>query len=53
MLVMQSAASIGFKIWGSWIRVQKISIFMGKFPKKNSNYPGNFTKKIDFSRQIS
>src|SRR6218665_1378862 len=33
------AASIWFEIWGSWIRVKKISIFPGKF-RKNFDFPG-------------
>src|SRR6218665_2647567 len=39
-----TAASIWFEIWGSWIRLKKISISTGKFPK-NFNFSGNFTKE--------
>ena len=39
-----TAASIWFEIWGSWIRVKKISISTGKF-LKNFNFSGNFTKE--------
>src|SRR6218665_3980327 len=35
------AASIWFKIWGSWIQAKIISIF-----------PGKFRRNFDFSRQI-
>ena len=55
------AASIWFEIWGSWIRVNKISIFQanlrdisifeGNFTK-NFVSPGKFSKKFDFFRQI-
>src|SRR6218665_2850770 len=38
---INAAASIWFKIWGSWIRVNKISIF-----------PGKFQKNFDFFRQF-
>src|SRR6218665_3190091 len=34
-----------FEIWGSWIRVQKISISTGKFPK-NFNFFRQFYKRI-------
>ena len=37
--------------WGSWIRVNKISIFPGKFPR-NLDFFRQFHKKIRFSRQI-
>src|SRR6218665_2994275 len=40
-----TAASIWFEIWGSWIRVKKISIFRGKFPK-NFNFFRQFYKRI-------
>src|SRR6218665_1897212 len=40
-----TAASIWFEIWGSWIRVKKISIFTGKFPK-NFNFFRQFYKRI-------
>src|SRR6218665_1786836 len=45
------AASICFEIWGSWIRVNKISIFQANF-REISNFSGNFTKNFDFSGQI-
>src|SRR6218665_1367106 len=58
--VYPPAASIWFEIWGSWIRVQKISISSGNLTKQNSIFQanfrkisffsGNFTKqKVDFS----
>src|SRR6218665_1695479 len=37
--------SIWFEIWGSWIRVKKISISPGKFPK-NFNFFWQFYKRI-------
>src|SRR6218665_2697377 len=39
-----TAASIWFEIWGSWIRVKKISISTGKFPK-NFDFFRQFYKK--------
>src|SRR6218665_371587 len=45
-----TAASIWFEIWGSWIQVNKISIFPGKF-QRNFDLSGNFTKNFDFPRQ--
>src|SRR6218665_3010122 len=42
----------GLKSGGSWIRVQKNSIFAGKFPK-NFHFSSNSTKNFAFSRQIS
>src|SRR6218665_1836317 len=41
------AASMWFEIWGSWIRVKKILIYPGKFPK-NFDFSGKF-KKFEFS----
>src|SRR6218665_1914128 len=40
-----TAASIWFEFWGSWIRVKKISISTGKFPK-NLNFFRQFYKRI-------
>jgi len=45
----QSAASIWFEIWGSWIRVNEILIFLGKFPR-NFDFFSQF-KKSRFARQ--
>ena len=42
----------GLKSGGSWIPVRKISIFQANF-KKNRFFPGNFTQKIRFSKQVS
>src|SRR6218665_3688906 len=46
-----TAASIWFEIWGSWIRVNKISIFQAG-SKKISVFAGKFSKNFDFFRQI-
>src|SRR6218665_1626515 len=40
------------EIWGSWIRVKRILISTGKFPK-NFNFFRQFYKNIEFSRLIS
>src|SRR6218665_3950057 len=42
-----AVASIWFEIWGSWIRVNKILIFPGKFTK-HLGFSGNFTRSVDF-----
>src|SRR6218665_2127135 len=39
------AASIWFEIWGSWIRVNKISIFQANL-RDISIFEGNFTKNF-------
>src|SRR6218665_2531641 len=54
-----TAASIWFEICGSWIRVKKISISTGKFPKnfnffrqfykRRSSFAGKFPKILIFS----
>src|SRR6218665_3182448 len=53
-----SAVSIWFEIWGSWIRVNRISIFPGKFPRnfdffqaisQKNGFSGKFLKNFDFS----
>src|SRR6218665_141570 len=59
---MHAAASIWLEIWGSWIRVNKISIFPGKCLKnfnfsrqifaKISIFSGKFVTNFSFSRQI-
>jgi len=49
--LLDAAASTWCEIWGSWIRVQKIPIFPGKFPR-NFEFSSNFTKHFHFSRQI-
>src|SRR6218665_3119570 len=46
--LLHPRASIWFEIWGSWIRVNKISIFPGKF-RNISIFPGNL-KKISISQ---
>src|SRR6218665_4133431 len=51
---MHAAASIWFEIWGSWIRVKKISIFRAHL-SEISIFSGNFTKflkNFDFLRQF-
>src|SRR6218665_2236972 len=45
---MSAAASIWFEIWGSWIRVNKISIFPGTFLRNFDFFSGNFTKNFNF-----
>src|SRR6218665_2949555 len=44
-----AAESIWFKIWGSWIRVKRISIFQGKFPR-NFDFFRYFHKRVLFSQ---
>src|SRR6218665_1762578 len=61
-MLLLSAASIWFEIWGSWIWVQKNFDFPGKFPKNVNflrqfhktkfDFPGKFTKNFDFFRQF-
>src|SRR6218665_3211207 len=41
------SASVWFEIWGSWIRVKRISIFQVNF-REISIFLGNFTKEFDF-----
>src|SRR6218665_992388 len=51
---MHAAASIWFEIWGSWIRVKKISIFRAHL-SEISIFSGNFTKflkNFHFLRQL-
>src|SRR6218665_1340289 len=47
-----AAASIRFKIWGSWNLVKKIRFFKKHF-RKFFIFFRQFHKKIDFSGQIS
>ena len=49
--VSTSSFNLVSNLGGSWIRVNKISIFPGKFPR-NFNFLGNFTKNFDFSWEI-
>src|SRR6218665_3863172 len=42
-----TAASIWFEIWGSWIQVNKILIFPGKF-QRNFNFFRQFHKQFQF-----
>ena len=46
------AASIWFEVWGSWIRVQKISIFPDQFTKEFRFFQANFFKTISIFHEI-
>src|SRR6218665_1253686 len=46
-LKAETAASIWFEIWGSWIRDNNISIFLGKF-KRNFDLFMQFHQKCRF-----
>src|SRR6218665_516591 len=50
-ITIHTVTSIWFEIWGSWIRLQKISNFPGKF-RKISIFSDNFTQNIRFFRQM-
>ena len=52
LIILLSAASIWFEIWGSWTRV-KTSVVLGKFPKNFDSIRHFHKQKIDFSGQIS
>src|SRR6218665_1821563 len=45
---LETAASIWFEIWGSWIRVKKIH-FSRQISDKFRFFPGKFSKNFDFS----